>query len=131
MQSYKGQPMGLIYEKISIEKFPNGMFKAQSELISKHTILSAHFPGHPIVPGVIVLSLFRILASMALGKTLRLKNAGLVKFVKPLIPKDDLLIEVEFLIKSHENGYEVEGKVFYAGEQIARSEGLTFIEDLP
>ena len=121
MQSYKGQPMGLIYEKISIEKFPNGMFKAQSELISKHTILSAHFPSHPIVPGVIVLSLFRILASMA----------GLVKFVKPLIPKDDLLIEVEFLIKSHENGYEVEGKVFYAGEQIARSEGLTFIEDLP
>lgn len=123
--------MGPIYQKISIEQLADGKFKAQAFLEKNHIILAAHFPGHPIIPGVIILSLFRLSASMAIGKTLRLRSAGNVKFVKPLIPVGDLLIEVEFLLKSHEKGYEVKGEVFYVSELIAKTEGLIFIEEIP
>lgn len=119
-----------IYQNISIEQIADGAYKARSVLDKNHIILASHFPGHPILPGVVILSLFRILTSVAVGKNLRLQNAGNVKFIKPLIPGDDLMIEAEFFLKNHKRGYEVEGKIFYSNELIAKSEALIFTEEM-
>jgi 3-hydroxyacyl-[acyl-carrier-protein] dehydratase len=60
---------------------------------SDHPSLPGHFPGHPVVPGVVVLE--QVLAEIerahgALG-TLRLPQ---VKFVQPLLPDENADIEL-------------------------------------
>jgi 3-hydroxyacyl-[acyl-carrier-protein] dehydratase len=61
-----------------------------------HPALPGHFPGRPIVPGVVVLD--RVLAAIeaqhgALG-ALRMPQ---VKFVQPLLPEETARIELERL----------------------------------
>jgi 3-hydroxyacyl-[acyl-carrier-protein] dehydratase len=61
-----------------------------------HPALPGHFPGRPIVPGVVVLD--RVLAAIeaqhgALG-ALRMPQA---KFVQPLLPEETARIELERL----------------------------------
>jgi 3-hydroxyacyl-[acyl-carrier-protein] dehydratase len=60
---------------------------------SDHPSLPGHFPGHPVVPGVVVLE--QVLAEIErahgpLG-TLRLPQ---VKFVQPLLPDENADIEL-------------------------------------
>lgn len=121
--------MGSIYQNLRIEQVTNDHFRAVADLDREHIILAAHFPGHPILPGVVILTLFRQLASQALNKKLRLKHAGNVKFVKPLIPGDVVEITSEFILSGSENNYMLEGKVFYGNDLIAKTEGLIYVED--
>jgi 3-hydroxymyristoyl/3-hydroxydecanoyl-(acyl carrier protein) dehydratase len=62
-------------------------------IASDHPSLRGHFPGYPVVPGVVVLE--QVLAEIerahgALG-TLRLPQ---VKFVQPLLPDENADIEL-------------------------------------
>lgn len=62
-----------------------------------HPCLPGHFPGRPIVPGVVVLD--HVLAAIetrhgALG-SLRMPQ---VKFVQPLLPGEEARIELELLL---------------------------------
>lgn len=63
-------------------------------IASDHAALPGHFPGRPVVPGVVILD--RVLAAIesahgALG-SLRLPQ---VKFMRPLLPEQAARIEVE------------------------------------
>lgn len=59
-----------------------------------HPCLPGHFPGHPIVPGVVILDL--VLAAIEAGHApvgaLRLPQ---VKFVRPLLPDEIARIELD------------------------------------
>lgn len=59
-----------------------------------HPALPGHFPGHPVVPGVVVLD--RVLAAIEAAHgplgPLRLPQ---VKFVQPLLPDEAARIEIE------------------------------------
>lgn len=59
-----------------------------------HPALPGHFPGHPVVPGVVVLD--RVLAAIEAGHgplgPLRLPQ---VKFVQPLLPGEEARIEID------------------------------------
>lgn len=63
-----------------------------------HPALPGHFPGHPVVPGVVVLD--RVLAAIEAASEavhgplgpLRLPQ---VKFVQPLLPDEEARIEIE------------------------------------
>lgn len=58
-----------------------------------HPALPGHFPGHPVVPGVVVLD--RVLAAIEAAHgplgALRLPQ---VKFVQPLLPGEEARIEI-------------------------------------
>ena len=65
-----------------------------------------HFPGHPIVPGVLQLESMAQVGSILLfknenvaGKIGYFMSADAVKFRKPVMPGDTLFIEVELLQK--------------------------------
>lgn len=60
-----------------------------------HPALPGHFPGHPVVPGVIVLD--RVLAAIeaANGAALGALRLPQVKFVQPLLPGEEARIEIE------------------------------------
>lgn len=59
-----------------------------------HPALPGHFPGHPVVPGVVVLD--RVLAAIEAAHgplgPLRLPQ---VKFVQPLLPGEEARIEID------------------------------------
>jgi 3-hydroxyacyl-[acyl-carrier-protein] dehydratase len=59
-------------------------------LAADHPCLAGHFPGHPLVPGVLALDA----ALLAIGESLGAEVAGLqaVKFLAAILPGDEIAI---------------------------------------
>ncbi len=51
-----------------------------------HPALPGHFPGRPVVPGVVVLDQLVQAAESRLGRPLRIAGLAQVKFLAPLLP---------------------------------------------
>lgn len=51
-----------------------------------HSIYSAHFPGHPITPGVCIVRMAVEILSLLEGRELSLKGARNIKFLVPIDP---------------------------------------------
>ncbi|MFC7408811.1 hypothetical protein [Hydrogenophaga atypica] len=60
-----------------------------------HPALAGHFPGHPIVPGVVVLDQVLCLAQSHVGGAVSTWQVGQVKFVSPSGPGDELSFVLE------------------------------------
>jgi 3-hydroxyacyl-[acyl-carrier-protein] dehydratase len=61
----------------------------------EHPALPGHFPGNPIVPGVVILDEVIAVAERWLGGTLRVSGLPHAKFLSPLRPGVDARIELE------------------------------------
>ena len=64
-----------------------------------HPSLPGHFPGNPIVPGVVILEEVLDLIGQSLNQPLMLANVPLVKFHSPLRPNESLQLTFEILPK--------------------------------
>jgi len=53
-----------------------------------HPSLPGHFPGNPVVPGVVLLD--RIAAAIERAGAGRLQRIGAVKFLAPVLPGEDI-----------------------------------------
>lgn len=62
---------------------------------SDHPSLPGHFPGQPVVPGVVILDAVEVQARALLGDGLRLRRIPQVKFLTPLLPGERASIELE------------------------------------
>jgi 3-hydroxymyristoyl/3-hydroxydecanoyl-(acyl carrier protein) dehydratase len=58
-----------------------------------HPAFSGHFPGTPILPGVLLLDTVLHAISAATGIALEFCTIGSVKFLSPASPGDELVIE--------------------------------------
>jgi 3-hydroxyacyl-[acyl-carrier-protein] dehydratase len=61
-------------------------------IAATHPALPGHFPGNPIVPGVVLLD--RIAAAIERARGLRLAKIASVKFLAPLKPEEDAELRV-------------------------------------
>ncbi len=52
--------------------------------------MAGHYPDFPILPGVLLIECVRQAASSARGAELRLCSIGRARFVRPLLPGDEL-----------------------------------------
>lgn len=69
----------------------DGIFTAPLRIDAAHPALPGHFPGNPVVPGVLLLQ--RVAA--ALSRWRGAQVVGLeVKFLAPLLPEQDAAIEL-------------------------------------
>jgi 3-hydroxyacyl-[acyl-carrier-protein] dehydratase len=59
---------------------------------SAHPALPGHFPGNPIVPGVVLLD--RIAAALERDDDSRLARIGAVKFLAPLRPDEEAELRI-------------------------------------
>ena len=66
-------------------------------IAANHPALSGHFPGHPVVPGVVLLDAVLAALPQHVGATLRVTGFPVVKFLAPLLPEHDF--EVVFSAK--------------------------------
>ena len=57
-----------------------------------HPCLAGHFPGNPIVPGVLLLEQVALAAAAWLGESLVIRQFDNVKFLSPLRPEESLEI---------------------------------------
>lgn len=61
-----------------------------------HAIFAGHFPGQPVVPGVCMIQIVRELLEQQFDKTLRLRSAAQVKFLRLITPDDEPMVHVDW-----------------------------------
>lgn len=60
-----------------------------------HPSLPGHFPGEPVVPGVVILDEVAAFAAALHGGDVRVARIPQAKFVAPLLPGQDATIELD------------------------------------
>ena len=96
-----------------------------------------HFPGHPIMPGVLILEAMAqvggILAFKSAGETAEKKLVYFIgidkaKFRKPVLPGDRLRMEVEIL-QVREPYWKMKGNAFVDGKLVCEGELKAMVAD--
>lgn len=94
-----------------------------------------HFPGHPVMPGVLQVEAMAQVGSVLLlrqpgnaGKIGYFMSADAVKFRKPVVPGDTLFIEVELSSKKR-NIAKAKGRCMVNGEVVSEAEMMFGIVD--
>ncbi len=88
-----------------------------------------HFPGHPVMPGVLQLEAMAQVASIAFLRQMGASNSRIgyfmsadsVKFRKPVLPGDTLFIHVE-VTKSKRNIAKASGRCLVNGEVVSEAD---------
>ncbi|KMY66447.1 3-hydroxyacyl-ACP dehydratase [Desulfocarbo indianensis] len=95
-----------------------------------------HFPGKPVMPGVLVIEAMAqtggILAynavPQAVGKLIYFMGMDKVKFRRPVVPGDQLIMEITMLHKSS-RAWRMQGKATVEGQLAAQAELTAAIGD--
>jgi 3-hydroxyacyl-[acyl-carrier-protein] dehydratase len=70
----------------------------------EHPIYIGHFPEQPVVPGVCMMQLLAELSTSALGKKVYLKKASQAKFLIPIVPQNNPVLNVTIKYTTNEDG---------------------------
>ena len=92
-------------------------FESAFRIDGDHPALSGHFPGHPVVPGVVLLD--RVAAAIAEWKRARVVGLAQVKFLRPLLPDEEATLRLDAV----ENG--IRFHIFHENSTIATGQVAT------
>ena len=115
-----------------VTKIDGNCISAIKNVTMNEPYFQGHFPGHPIMPGVLQLEAMAQAAGILMLK--RAENAGMiayfmsaesVKWRKPVVPGDTLTIDVE-LTRSRGSIGKAKGRCTVAGDVVSEAE-ITFI----
>jgi UDP-3-O-[3-hydroxymyristoyl] N-acetylglucosamine deacetylase/3-hydroxyacyl-[acyl-carrier-protein] dehydratase len=104
-------------------------------LTMNEQFFQGHFPGHPVMPGVLQVEAMAQVGSILLlrqpgnaGKIGYFMSADAIKFRKPVVPGDTLFIEVELSSKKR-NIAKAKGRCIVNGEVVSEAEMMFGIID--
>ncbi len=127
-------PFLLVDRIVSIE--PEKKIKALKNVTFNEPFFQGHFPGLPVMPGVLIIEAMAqaggVLASSSLPKEKQSRlvfyfmGIDKVKFRKPVIPGDQLLLEVE-LLKIRSNAAKMAGIATVDGQIVAEAQMMASI----
>ncbi|HZH03945.1 MAG TPA: 3-hydroxyacyl-ACP dehydratase FabZ [Myxococcaceae bacterium] len=98
---------------------------------------NGHFPGHPVMPGVLILEALAQAAALLAYKSIGADAAGRVtylmgidgaRFRKPVVPGDRLQLEVE-VVKHKSTVWKQKGTASVDGQKVAEAEFLATMVD--
>ena len=75
---------------------PTKTHAATFHVPARHPALAGHFPGNPIVPGVVILDAVIAAAEQWLGAGFGVQGVSFAKFVAPLRPDETARIDLVF-----------------------------------
>lgn len=91
-------------------------FDVRVRLNSSHLIYQAHFPEHPVTPGVCILQMCQELLAAHYEKALQLKGAKNIKFLNVLSPLEHP--EVMFSVKCEETDTGIKAMVVLSDAEL-------------
>ena len=98
---------------------------ADIELNPGHDIYRGHFPGQPILPGVLQLQIVQEILASALGKKIRLKSASNIKFLAMVDPGQVISLKLEIeIISEIEDVCRVSAKIQSGNTVFLRFKGV-------
>lgn len=80
--------------------------KHSTKIALNHPALEGHFPGHPIVPGVVLLDQVITAFKKEQGRAIKIHKIQWVKFLSPLKPE----VRIEFAFSTSNNLTDFTGK---------------------
>ncbi|NOX84933.1 MAG: 3-hydroxyacyl-ACP dehydratase [Chlorobi bacterium] len=83
---------------------PENQVRANIELNPDHEVYKGHFPGQPIVPGVIQLQIIKELLEKGLEKKLLLSKIISAKYYSMITPDGYPVLEISVQLKRVETG---------------------------
>ena len=118
-----------------VTKIEGNLIVAQKNVTMAEPVFEGHFPGHPILPGVLQLEAMAQVASILLlripehqGKLGYFMSADNVKWRKPVMPGDILFIETE-LLKTRRNIAQARGRCIVNGQVVSEAELMFTLVD--
>jgi len=91
----------------------NDTISAQITFNENHEIFKGHFPGNPIVPGVIQVQIIKDLTEHGLQKELLLTNSKNIKFLNFISPVENKIVSVSISYQIlDDNSIKVSASIF-------------------
>ncbi|HEU4419109.1 MAG TPA: hypothetical protein VFT55_09235 [Planctomycetota bacterium] len=98
-----------------VERAGHFELRARFRVPSAHPVLAGHFPGAPLVPGVLLLQAVCLACERAFDRPFAIEEATEVRFFKPVLP--DTAVQLSARVRGPVPSLEVEGE---CSEQAAR-----------
>ena len=80
--------------KISDLKYSEGEFSANLSFDPGHEIFKGHFPGQPVVPGVVLIHILKDLCRKIVDSDVRLMKGTNIKFLNMIDPRNKTTISI-------------------------------------
>lgn len=101
---------------------------------ANEAFFQGHFPGHPIMPGVLIVEAMAQVGAILLlssmpdrkGKLVYFAGIDKARFRKPVTPGDQVRLEVEVL-KLRTSSCKIQGKAYTDGQLVAEAEILSTV----
>jgi 3-hydroxyacyl-[acyl-carrier-protein] dehydratase len=115
-----------IFKDITCSQTGELHYTGKAGINGSHAILKAHFPGSPIVPGVVLLQFVSVIFSKVVQQKVKLVEVGNVKFVKPVIPEDGKLLSLDLNFTIQNGTYTVNGSLYYEDDITGHFKNLLY-----
>lgn len=122
-----------------LEYVPGESAVARKNVTFNEPHFTGHFPGHPIMPGVLIIEALAQVAAIVVMKTLQnpteeklvyFMTIESAKFRKPVVPGDVVELHVQKL-QNRGNVWKFEGKAIVDGKVCAEATYSAMITDKP
>ena len=123
----------LLIDRI-LEVEPGKSVRGLKNVTINEPFFQGHFPGHPIMPGVLVIEAMAQMGGVLLMSMIEQPETKLVyfssidkaRFRKPVLPGDQLIFELE-LLRFKRNTCKMRGSATVDGERVAEAEMLAAV----
>ena len=101
-----------LYNIGSLQTQDDGKHLAIITLNPSHQIFQGHFPDQPILPGVCLIEILKVLVGKVTGNQMKMHSAATIKFVQAVDPKINPVLKFEIVIRDSEKAFQVSATSF-------------------